>query len=87
LHGVPAKDGLNASIAMYRVHEADAIHFKKRFRFQFVNPWEPDRLKPFVSSSVAFYYLNSPKGAAREIPGRKELLCYRIRNTDHLSVP
>jgi len=87
LHGVPSKDVLNGSIAMYRAHEADAVHFKKRIRFQFVNPWAPDRLKPFVWSSVAFYYLNSPKGTGPKIPDRKDLLCYRIRDTDHLSVP
>ncbi len=27
-HGVPVKDTLNASVAMYRVHETDAIHFR-----------------------------------------------------------
>ena len=87
LHGVPSKDSLNSSIAMYRIHEADAIHFKKRIRFQFVNPWEPDRLKPFVYSSVAFYYLDTPKGTHHGIPSRKDLLCYCIRDTDHLSIP
>jgi len=87
LHGVPAKDALNSSIAMYRIHEADAIHFKKRIRFQFVNPWEPERLKPFVYSSVAFYYLNSPGGSGKAMANREDLLCYRIRDRDHLSLP
>jgi hypothetical protein len=72
---------------MYRVHEADAVHFKKRIKFQFVNPWEPDRLKPFVYSSVAFYYLDTPNGSGLKLPDRKALLCYRIRDTDHISVP
>ena len=88
LHGVPVKDALNASVAMYRVHERDAVHFLKRFRMAFVNPWEPDRLKPFAWSSVAFAYLDTPDGAGPELPGREELLCwYRRRNTDHQSIP
>jgi hypothetical protein len=87
-HGVPIKDTLNASVAMYRIHENDAIHFKERLRFAFVNPWSPDRLKPFCYSSVAFLYLDKAEGQGRPIPSAKELMCwYRIRNTDHLSVP
>jgi Protein of unknown function (DUF2961) len=87
-HGVPVKDTLNASIAMYRVHEADAIHFRERLKFGFVNPWAPERLKPFAFSSVAFLYLDQPEGQSPPIPSAKELLCwYRIRNTDHQSIP
>jgi hypothetical protein len=87
-HGVPIKDTLNASVAMYRVHEADAIHFQARLKFAFVNPWSPDRLKPFCFSSVAFLYLDKPDGQGPAIPSAKELLCwYRIRNTDHQSIP
>lgn len=61
-HGVPAKDSFNSSIAMYRIHKADAIHSPKRIRFQFVNPWNPERLRPFAYFSVAFYYLDSLVG-------------------------
>jgi hypothetical protein len=87
-HGVTIKDTLNSNVAMYRVHEADAIRFKERFKFAFVNPWSPDRLKPFCFSSVAFLYLDKPDGQGPAIPSAKELMCwYRIRNTDHLSVP
>jgi len=87
-HGVPVKDALNASVAMYRVHEADAIRFQDRLRFAFVNPWSPDRLRPFCFSSVAFLYLDKPAGQGAPIPPAKELMCwYRIRNTDHQSVP
>ena len=87
-HGVPVKDTLNASVAMYRVHEADAIHFQDRLRFAFVNPWSPDRLRPFCFSSVAFLYLDKPEGQGAPIPSAKELMCwYRIRNTDHQSIP
>ena len=87
LHGVPAKDSFNSSITMYRSHEADAIHFRRRLRFQFVSNWEPDRLKPFAFSSVAFYYLDSPAGQASALPGLADLLCFRIRDRDHLSIP
>lgn len=87
-HGVPSKNALNSSIVMYRVHDADAIRFNERIRFQFVNPWQPERLKPFVYSSAAYYYLDTPEGQERGIPGVKELLCwYRVQNTDRLSIP
>ncbi len=87
-HGVPIKDTFNASVAMYRIHENDAIHFKERLKFAFENPWSPDRLKPFCFSSVAFLYLDQPEGQGPAIPSAKELLCwYRIRNIDHQSIP
>ncbi len=87
-HGVPVKDTLNASVAMYRAHEADAIHFRQRLRFAFVNPWAPERLRPFCYSSAAYLYLDTAEGQGKPIPSAKELLCwYRIRNTDHQSVP
>jgi hypothetical protein len=88
LHGVPVKDTLNASVAMYRAHEADVIRFEQRLKFAFVNPWSPDRLKPFCFSSAAFLYLDTPEGQGPAIPTAKDLLCwYRIRNTDHQSIP
>jgi len=87
-HGLPVKDALNACVAMYRVHETDAIHFRQRLKFAFVNPWSPGRLKPFCFSSVAFLYLDKPDGQGLPLPPAGELLCwYRIRNTDHQSVP
>ncbi len=87
-HGVPVKDTLNASVAMYRVHESDAVHFQERLKFAFVTPWSPDRLQPFCFSSVSFFYLDKPEGQGPAIPSAKELMCwYRIRNTDHQSIP
>jgi len=87
-HGAPIKDTLASTVAMYRVHKADAIHFRHRLRFAFENPWEPERLKPFCFSSVAFVYLDSPEGQGVPMPPAKDLLCwYRIRNTDHQSIP
>lgn len=87
-HGLIAKDALNASVAMYRLHESDAIRFNERLSFAFVNPWSPDRLKPFVYSSAAFLYLASPNGQGVALPGVDDLLCwYRIAPTDHQSIP
>ena len=80
-HGVPVKDTLNASVAMYRVHEADAIHFRERFKFAFVNPWAPDRLQPFCFSSVAFLYLATPRVRAR--PSRRQRIALLVSHSQH----
>jgi hypothetical protein len=54
----------------------------------FVNPWAPERLKPFSWSSCAFAYLDSPEGQNPPLPNRAGLLCwYRTKNTDHQSIP
>jgi hypothetical protein len=87
-HGAPVKETLNSAVSMYRIHESDAIHFQKRLKFTFQNPWDPDRLKPFCFSSVAYLYIDRPDGQGAPIPATKELLCwYRIRETDHQSIP
>ncbi len=87
LHGVPEKDYFNSSVAMYRIHEKDAIHFQKRIRFCFTN-YADYRIKPFSYSSAAFYYLDSPAGQEPEIPKLDDLLCwYRIKETDHWTTP
>ena len=87
LHGLPVKDALNSMCAMYRVHEADAIHFKRRFKLEFIDPFKPQG-KPFRHSSTAFLYLDSPGGTGPEIPAADTLLCwYRMRNCDHQSIP
>jgi hypothetical protein len=86
-HGVPVKDALRSSVAMYRIHDLDAIHFNRRLRFTFENPWSADRLQPFFHSSVAFLYLDSP-AAAPAIPPTTPLLCWpRIRDCDHQAIP
>lgn len=86
-HGVPVKDALRASVAMYRIHDLDAIHFDRRLNFTFQNPWAADRLRPFRYSSVGLLYLDDLQ-AAPAIPPRDELLnWYRIRNCDHQSIP
>ena len=86
-HGVPVKDTLRSSVAMYRIHELDAIYFDSSLRFTFQNPWDPDRLLPFRHSSVAFLYLDHPTPAPA-IPPREQLLhWYRTRDCDHQSIP
>lgn len=86
-HGVPVKDALRSSVAMYRVHDQDAIYFRERLKFNFENPWEAHRLLPFRHSSVAFLYLDSLT-AAPEIPNVDTLLnWYRVRYCDHQSIP
>jgi len=88
LHGVPIKDSLQSTIAMYRLYDTDAIHFQKRFRFEFVNPLEPERLRPFAYSSTVYSYIDTPEGMNPKLPSREDLLCwYRIRNCDHQSIP
>ena len=84
LHGVTVKDVIDASVAMYRIHDRDAICFDRRFRMEFVNHWGRDRLKPFQYSSVAYALLDRPAGGGKGLPPVDELLCwYRIRDIDH----
>ena len=84
LHGLTIKDVIDASVAMYRIHENDSVHFEKRFKMAFVNPWSPERLKTFSYSSVSYVLLNSPHGSNIPLPPREKLLCwYRIRDIDH----
>lgn len=88
MHGVPLKDPLRSMVTMYRFHDDDAIAFDRRIRFVFVNPWEPDRLKPYWYSSVAYWYNNNPAPKMPVLPDHKTVLnLYRTRDTDHLSIP
>ena len=87
MHGVPVKDALNSMVAMYRIHEADAVHFQKRFRMEFNVPNKKEA-KPFAHSSTAFLYVDTPEGQGTPVPGVDDLMCwYRIRDRDHQSIP
>lgn len=87
-HGVPLKDSLRAMVTMYRLHDEDAIAFDRRIRFAFVNPWDPERLKPYWYSSVAYFYSERPDPPQPPLPAPAEVLSYyRTRDTDHLSIP
>jgi hypothetical protein len=84
LHGLTIKDVIHAAVAMYRLHDHDAIYFNRRFRMEFVNHWERERLQPFRYSSVAYAMLDNPAGSGKGLPGVDDLLCwYRVRDIDH----
>lgn len=88
LHGVPVKDTFNASVAMYRIHDRDAVNFENRIRFQFINPWQPERLKPYAYAALAYYYLDSPEGSTPPVASAEDVLIwYRTSPTDHSSIP
>ena len=86
LHGLPVKDALNSMAAMYRVHESDAIRFRRRFRIEFTNPF-PEEARPFRHSSAAFLYLADPGGQGPPVPENDRLLCWyrsaRPRSPEH----
>ena len=87
LHGVPLKDALRSMVSMYRFHDADAITFRERIRFEFRNPWKPDRLRPFIATSTAYWYQDGA-GAVAALPDRDSLTrLYRVRDVDHQSQP
>jgi hypothetical protein len=87
-HGVPLKDPLRSMVTMYRFHEHDAVAFDRRIRFVFLNPWDPERLKPYWYSSVAFWYGDSPAPKQSRLPNHGKVInLYRTRDTDHLSIP
>jgi hypothetical protein len=88
LHGVPLKDPLRAMVSAYRFHEHDAISFQRSIRFEFRNPWKPERLKPFRWSSTAYWYQDRAVAVRDRLPPREELArLYRIRDVDHQSQP
>jgi len=88
LHGVPLKDPLRSMVTMYRLHDQDAIAFDRRIRIEFVNPWHPERLKPYWYSSVAYWYSRSPAPSQPPLPDHAGVMQqYRFRDRDHVSIP
>jgi hypothetical protein len=88
LHGVPLKDSLRSMISMYRFHELDAITFSENIKLVFRNPMDPERLKPFKFSSTAYWYQDQAAALAYPLPAASKLIdLYRIRDTDHQSIP
>ncbi|GHU76363.1 hypothetical protein AGMMS49992_21890 [Clostridia bacterium] len=86
-HGVVVKDALRSSVSMYRIHEADAVYFNRRLRFQFINPFDADKLKPYWAASVAFLYTNSPDGMNAPMPPQENWCCPSILDVDAQSIP
>jgi hypothetical protein len=88
LHGVPLKDPLRSMVTMYRLHGEDAIGFDRRIKFEFVNPWDPERLKPYWYSSVAYWYNHLPEPGQPALPDHARVMQqYRFRDRDHISIP
>lgn len=87
-YGAPLKDHFRSMISMYRFHENDRINFSKRMRMAFVNPWKKERLKPFIFSSTAYYYVDQAAKACYGMPDIQQLLnLYKIRDRDFQSYP
>lgn len=87
-HGVPIKDALRSMITMYRFHEEDVICFDKSMEMAFINPRPADQLQPFKFSSTAYWYQDKGSKLAFALPDKDKLVdWYRIRDTDHQSIP
>lgn len=88
LHGVPIKDSLRSMVSMYRFHDRDAVSFNENIEMTFINPRPPDQLSPFKFSSTAYWYQDQPGKLAFELPDKHKLVnWYRMRETDHQSIP
>ena len=88
LHGVPLKDPLRSMITMYRFHEDDAIFFDKDLTFLFKTPRAPEHTREFKFSSTAYWYQDEATELLFRLPPKDELVdWYRIRDTDHQSIP
>lgn len=87
-HGVPLKDPLKSMITMYRFHDQDAICFRKNIRLQFLTPRSPSHTSEFKFCSTAYWYAQQASPLAFALPEKDKLVdWYRIRQTDHQSIP
>lgn len=88
LHGVPLKDALRSMVSMYRFHEHDIIGFSQSFEMEFINPRPPEATLEFKFSSTAYWYQENAGPLAYRLPEKDKLVhWYRIRDTDHQSIP
>lgn len=88
LHGVPLKDALRSMVSMYRFHEEDKIYFNKSFEMEFINPRPKEHTREFKFSSTAYWYQLKPAPLLFTLPSKDKLVdWYRIRDTDHQSIP
>ena len=88
LHGVPLKDALRSMISMYRFHESDCIGFNKSLEMEFTNPRPPQATQEFKFSSTAYWYQQNASRLLFTLPSKDKLVnWYRIRDTDHQSIP
>ena len=73
-------------ISMYRFHESDAVYFKKNLEMTFINP--RDYASEFKFSSTAYWYQSEPTKLSFDLPKKDKMVdWYRIRDTDHQSIP
>lgn len=89
-HGVPIKDVLNSTVCMYRFFEEDAIGFQRRIALKFISPRSAEEQKdhPFKYASTAYWYQDKASRLAFTLPSKEDLVdWYRIRATDHQSIP
>ncbi len=88
LHGVPLKDALRSMISMYRFHENDVICFDKSFVMMFQSPRPPEHTREYKFSSTAYWYQQKASELLFKLPHKDKLVdWYRIRDTDHQSIP
>lgn len=88
LHGVPLKDPLRSMISMYRFHETDPIFFDKSLVMMFQSPRPPEHTREFKYSSTAYWYQQNASELLFKLPTKDKLVdLYRIRDTDHQSIP
>ncbi len=88
LHGVSLKDPLRSMITMYRFHEDDAIFFDKSLIFLFQTPRPPEHTREFKFSSTAYWYQQEATELLFKLPSKEKIVdWYRIRDTDHQSIP
>lgn len=87
-HGVPIKDALRSMVSMYRFHDEDAIGFDKNIEMAFINPRPAEQLQEFKFSSTAYWYQDKATKLAFDLPLKDQLVnWYRMRDTDHQSIP
>jgi hypothetical protein len=88
LHGVPLKDALRSMISMYRFHENDVICFDESFVMMFQSPRPPEHTREFKFSSTAYWYQQKASELLFKLPAKDKLVdWYRVRDTDHQSIP
>jgi hypothetical protein len=88
LHGVPLKDALRSMITMYRFHENDIISFDESFIMMFQSPRPPEHTREFKFSSTAYWYQQEASELLFKLPLKDKIVdLYRIRDTDHQSIP
>ena len=87
-HGVPLKDPLKSMISMYRFHDNDAVCFRKNIQMHFLTPRPASRTSEFKFSSTAYWYARQASSLEIRLPAKENLVdWYRIRETDHQSIP